>query len=214
MIKLGSVVPAGGQTITFTSQSIVLVVPSGPNMGTITLTVPDSEIIFSTSATTAMTTFTGGMWVTTVPATFGDNIFLSGLSYLIPAGGLPGGVSPVTWKGTFGSSAPFSLQWQWGAAVYTTFSTNYNSLGVKPTHSTTIDAYHNGDQAGTPENFTADVTGGARGGGGSNFTGSLSATGCAVFVIPEYPLIGTLLAALIPLASLAFYVKIRGYSFR
>jgi hypothetical protein len=152
--------------------------------------------------------------VTTVPSTFGDNIFLSGLSYLVPAGGLPGGVNPVTWKGTFSSSAPFSLQWQWGAAVYTTFSTNYNSLGVKPTHSTTIDAYHNGDQAGTPENFKADVTGGARGGGGSNFTGSLSATGCAVFVIPEFPIVGTLLAALIPLASLAVYVKVRGYNLR
>ena len=34
----------------------------------------------------------------------------------------------------------------------------------------------NGDQAGTPENVKQYVVGGARGGGGSNFTGSYSST--------------------------------------
>jgi hypothetical protein len=40
--------------------------------------------------------------------------------------------------------------------------------------------YKNSDHAGTPENFKASVTGGATGGGGSNFTGSYSATGSCV----------------------------------
>jgi hypothetical protein len=36
--------------------------------------------------------------------------------------------------------------------------------------------YNNSDQAGTPENFKQFVIGGARGGGGSNYTGSYSGT--------------------------------------
>jgi len=41
--------------------------------------------------------------------------------------------------------------------------------------------YKNSDHAGTPENFKTFVVGGATGGGGSNFTGSYSATGsCAL----------------------------------
>jgi hypothetical protein len=69
--------------------------------------------------------------------------------------------------------------WQWAAAVYTPPfpTTDNNALGVKPTDSTTLTAlYPNGDHAGTPENFKADVTAGATGGGGSNFTGSYSGT--------------------------------------
>ena len=48
---------------------------------------------------------------------------------------------------------------------------------VKPVDSNSASQYHNSDHAGTPENFKSFVTGGARGGGGSNFTGSYSATG-------------------------------------
>ncbi len=93
-------------------------------------------------------------------------------------GGLPGGINPVTWMGTLRATAsvPLTVQWLWAAAVYTKFSTNYNSLGVKATDDNHFPPYQNYDQAGTPENFKSFVTGGARGGGGSNFTGSLSAT--------------------------------------
>lgn len=69
------------------------------------------------------------------------------------------------------------MQWQWAAAVYTQFSTNLNSLGVKALHSADLDQYPNGDQAGTPENDKQFATGGARGGGGANATGSYSSTG-------------------------------------
>jgi hypothetical protein len=72
-----------------------------------------------------------------------------------------------------------SLSWQWAAAVYRKVTDEYNELEVKPAHSTSVDQYHNGNRAGTPENrtFQRSVTGGARGGGGSNFTGTYSATG-------------------------------------
>src|SRR5438876_11122063 len=48
-------------------------------------------------------------------------------------------------------------------------------LAVKPVDDTKASQYKNSDHAGTPENLKTFVTGGARGGGGSNFTGSLSA---------------------------------------
>jgi hypothetical protein len=158
-----------GLTLFFTGQTIT--------SNDFTVSVPDSEVIFSSSATSATTTFdtTNNMWVTTVPLGFGDDIFLSGLAYQVPPGGLPGGENPVTWSGTISGSSPFSIQWKWGAAVYTSFS-DYNSIGVKPVHSTSLDAYNNGDMAGTPENEKNFVIGGARGGGGSNWTGSWSAT--------------------------------------
>jgi hypothetical protein len=73
------------------------------------------------------------------------------------------------------------VNWQWGAAAYTSFSMAYNSLGVKPVDDNKASQYKNSDHAGTPENFKTFVVGGARGGGGSNFTGSYSGTGsCAL----------------------------------
>jgi hypothetical protein len=169
---------SSGGTITFTGQTITF--------GSTTVPVRDATITFSPSATTATTVFNVPelRWETTVPAKFGDNVFLSGLGFHVPAGGLPGGINPVTWSGNFSTSPGISLNWQWGAAVYGEAFTNggvleYEYLKVKPVHSTSLDAYHNGDQAGTPENPLVKhaVTGGARGGGGSNFTGSYSATG-------------------------------------
>lgn len=185
VVKLKSPSPVTSPlAIHFSQQNITLSLPNG---GTITLKVPDSEVIYSPNATSATTVFdtASNTWVTTVPASFSDNVFLAGLAYQVNVpGGLPGGIDPVTWSGIFSSSAPFSVAWQWAAAVYTSFSSNYNVLGVKPTHSTTLDAYHNGDQAGTPENFTTYVTGGARGGSGSNYTGSYSATATAIASFP------------------------------
>jgi len=39
-----------------------------------------------------------------------------------------------------------------GGSPYKTFTTESNELEIKPLHSTTPDKYHDGDQAGTPEN--------------------------------------------------------------
>jgi hypothetical protein len=175
VMKLSGPAPSGGTHIFFTGQTITF------KAGGVTYTLhpPDSEVIYSTTATKATTVFSGGGFITTVPAGFGDNVFLSGLAFKVPVS-LPGGINPVTWSGTISGSVKQSIQWQWGAAVYTHFTTDYNSLMIKPTHSTHLDSYPNGDQAGTPECFfKAYVTGGARGGGGSNFTGSYSGTGSA-----------------------------------
>jgi hypothetical protein len=109
---------------------------------------------------------------------------VSGLSIPVP-GGLPGGISPVDWTGSFGvspSSPGVQIQWQWGAAVCSKFTTNYNALGIKAGHQTACGP-SDGDHAGTPEGANSSdvpwknyVVGGARGGGGSNWTGSWSST--------------------------------------
>lgn len=184
-----------GSTITFTA--------NGTNY---VLNPPTGIIKFSSAVAKATTVYYSGnnTWITMVPVGFSDNIFLTGLEYQVPAGGLPGGIKPVTFSGIFSSNVDLWVQWQWAAAVYTSFDT-YNKLGVKPLHSTSLDNYNNGDQAGTPENFKAYVTGGATGGGGSNWTGSYSGTlKCQSFPtpIPEFPTIALPVAAIIALIYL------------
>jgi hypothetical protein len=136
----------------------------------------NGTITFSPTATTATLSFNGSEWVETVPSSFGDNVFLTGVPFQVPAGGLPGGINPVSWQIHETPIAGISVSWQWAAAVYTQFSTDLNAIGVKPLHSSNLDQYPSGDQAGTPENERQYVIGGARGGGGSNFTGSYSST--------------------------------------
>jgi len=169
-------IPSTGTAVTFTNSTISFTA-NGVNYN---LAVPNSTITFSASATCATVSFdtVNNQWDVTVPVSGSDEIFLSGLAFPVPAAGLPGGINNVTWSGTVGTNVSgIDMQWKWGAAVYTSFSTDYNSLDVKPTHQSAC-AYNNGDHAGTPENagFQSSVVGGARGGGGSNFTGSWSGT--------------------------------------
>jgi len=92
----------------------------------------------------------------------------------------------VKWSASFTTDTPgVTMNWQWAAAVYTSFDTDSNNLGVKPVDDNHASVYQNSDHAGTPENFETFVTGGATGGGGSNFTGSYSGTGSpAITVAP------------------------------
>ena len=141
------------------------------------LSVPNTQITFDPNATTATAAFINSMWVVTTPPNTSGNDFLSGLAFTVPSGGLPGGISPVTWSGYFRTDTPgITLQWQWAAAVYSSFSSDYTTLGVKAVDDNHLPPYQNSDHAGTPESFTQYVIGGARGGGGSNFTGSYSGT--------------------------------------
>jgi hypothetical protein len=141
-----------------------------------TLAVPDATVIFD-SVSCAFTTCDGaGRWTTVAPKSgLAGNTFLSGFAYKLPQA-LPGGVKPVTWSGSFTTDTPgVTLQWKWAAAVYTQLQSPCTQ--VKSTDDTSHDcAYQNSDHAGTPENSKPYVIGGARGGGGSNWTGSLSGT--------------------------------------
>lgn len=165
----------GATPVTFTmTNSQVSFAGAVPNP----LNLPNVSVTFSPTATLSTTTFNSGTntWTTLVPNNLSGNTFLDGFGFTVPAGGLPGGINPVAWSGHFFTDTPgTTLQWQWAAAVYTNFSSNLNALDVKPIDANTPD-WPNSDHAGTPEEFTDFVTGGARGGGGSNFTGSYSAT--------------------------------------
>jgi hypothetical protein len=88
---------------------------------------------------------------------------------------LPGNVSPVTWQGRFSTDKPgFSVSWKWGAAVYMQFSALNGLLGLKPVDDAKASSFKNPDLAGTPESFKQYVTAGARGTGGTSYTGEYS----------------------------------------
>ncbi|HEX4493071.1 MAG TPA: hypothetical protein VH914_17830 [Acidimicrobiia bacterium] len=159
----------GGQ-VTFSDNGTDYVVP-----------IPDATITFSPATAQASVTFKGKHWSTDVPAGFGDNVFLSGAAFSVPAGGLSGSISPVTWTTQILSDNPnVTIEWQWAAAVFGGLS-GYNHMGVKPLHSATLDKYPNGDEAGTPETNANFSTGGARGYGDGDGHGSNTASAtCAL----------------------------------
>jgi hypothetical protein len=161
-------------TIFFTGQTV-----SSANF---TTSLPDSSVTLDPAATTATTTYANGVWTTHVPSSgLAGNDFLSGGPYIVPGSGLPGGINPVTWRGVVSTNTHgLKLNWKWGAAIYTAFSGDASQLGVKPTDDNKASQYKNSDHAGTPENFKGFVTGGATGGGGSNYTGGWSGTASVV----------------------------------
>lgn len=177
--------PSGQSATVFFENQAITFTANGFTYNTANASMPDAQVTIDPSATQAQTTFDTSTrtWKTVTPPNTAGNIFLSGYSFAQflfgQSGGLPGGINPVTWMGTLRAlaSVPLTVNWQWAAAVYTPpFSTDNNALGVKPVDDNQASQYKNSDHAGTPENFKSSVTGGARGGGGSNYTGSLSAT--------------------------------------
>jgi len=121
--------------------------------------------------------------MTIVPVKGSDEILLSALGIKAPAD-VKG--ATVIWTANFSANVSgISINWKAGSAVYTTDMTNYNANGVKPTHSNAC-LYNNSDHAGTPENKKQFLTGGAAGGGGSNYTGSWSGT-ASVKLCPPPP---------------------------
>jgi serine protease AprX len=137
------------------------------------LIVPPAVITFDPAAVRVTSSYdaVNDMWVTTVPSKVGGDKFLSGLTFQVPVD-LPGGIGPVTWSGRFVTDSPgVKVSWKWAAAVYANLASDYNSLGIKPCDDSKASIYLNSDQAGTPETHKLFVIGGARGGGGSNYTG-------------------------------------------
>jgi hypothetical protein len=191
-----SSINAGGATTPFTIYAKNQVVTFDDGGTTYNITIPDAQVTVNPSGG-ASTNFDtpSNTWQTAVQNSSNDP-FLSGLGWQVPGTGLPGGINPVSWTADFfASTGGISMQWQWSAAVYTTFTTDLNAVGVSP-----IDGAGGYSQSGTPGNFTDFVTGGARGGGGSNFTGSNSGT--ASVTLPVIPAPGALaLLAIAPIVG-------------
>ena len=139
------------------------------------LNLPETSIRYSataTQATLAPRTTATDPWDITVPTGYHGNVFVGGYGYLVPST-IPGGTHPVVWSGTYtGSVTGLTFQWKWAAAVYTQFDPV--TPCVKLVDGDRFNPYHNADHAGTPECLKSYVIGGARGGGGSNWTGSYS----------------------------------------
>jgi hypothetical protein len=147
------------------------------NLMTVNQPLPDAHITINPNVGIASTTFdsVNNVWTTTIPFDVDDNAFLTGTPWLVPAGGIPGDVEPVTVCGTFASDVTnIDIGWRWAAAAYSSFGSDDNVLGVKPMDSDRDNPSTNRDLAGTPENYKQFVIPGARGKGGKNFIGSYS----------------------------------------
>jgi len=147
---------------------------------TYSYSVPDCDIVFAANCTQASSSYDGTKWTTTLPTSGDDEIFLAGCS--IPSNPDFANARSVCWQGNFTCNTPgVTFNWQWGAACYNNSQSQYGSLGVKASHQTPCGYDRNsGDHAGTPESLKSYCVGGGTGGGGSNWTGSWSATGfCA-----------------------------------
>ena len=138
--------------------------------------VPDAELTIDSNISTATSSFVGNKWVTVAPRNASGNYFISGIAYLTPEM-IPGGMHNINWCGTFTSTdAAAKLNWKWAAAVYTTFTNDFTSIGAKASDDNHYLPYQNSDHAGSPENYKQYVIAGATGGGGSNYTGGYSGT--------------------------------------
>ncbi len=137
--------------------------------------LPDGTLVFDSSgSSTPTTTFSGGKWTTTInPKNLSDEIFFDGAAIPVTASIAAGAKADLTYN-TVASVQGISFNWQWSAAVYTFWPTDWNQALILPFHG-------NGLHAGTPQNTTVQksLIQGPRGGGGSNYTGSWSATGSA-----------------------------------
>ena len=139
-----------------------------------TLAAPDSRIRFDAAVRTASTRFINNIWETAVPRNFDDDVFMGGLSYLVPLN-LPGNIRNVRWSADIKIDKDISFKWKWAAAVYTNFAANAG-IHVKPISGKEDNPYQNSDDAGTPQNFKEFAVAGATGKGkdDKDYTGSFS----------------------------------------
>jgi hypothetical protein len=138
--------------------------------------VPNGVIVLTPGATSAAASFdpNDNDWDVSAPTGGAGNVFMGGVAMPVTSS-IPGGIKNVTWSASFWSdTAGVTVNWRWSAAVYQSFSTDNNALGVKPVDNNSLSAYKNGDHAGTPEAYKSFDTAGALGGGGNNYTGNLT----------------------------------------
>lgn len=176
--KLSGPVPSTPFTVDLINSQITFT-STDPSHTAIVVNAPNAAITFGPSGTIASTSFSSGAWNTTAAYNASGNVFLDAVAFKIPTGISIKGANPVTWTASFSTNAssPFKLNWAWAAAAYSSSCTNmgststYGSLNVQPAD--------NSIHAGTPNTcgpISHYLEPGARGGGGSNWTGSLSGT--------------------------------------
>jgi len=153
-------------TVDFTDVTLVV--------NTTSYALPNGQVVFNPAVSTPSTVVNAdGSWTTTVNPTFKSDIFFDGQALPVDSNmenGGHGNTNSTLSFSTNSSDSALKFQWQWGAAVYTSWPGNA-AADIEPVHAN--------QQAGAPLNTAvqADLIQGPRGGGGSNFTGSWSGTG-------------------------------------
>ena len=103
---------------------------------------------------------------------------MGGLNYQVPVN-FPGSITNIRWSATITiDKAGIRPTWKWAAAVYTSLGA-HSVLNIKPKNGSTQNPYPNNDLAGTPENYKSFLVSGAKGSGGTNYTGTYSSTSTA-----------------------------------
>lgn len=136
--------------------------------------LPDALMIFDPAAPSEIATSydqTRNLWTTVVnPRKLSNEIFVTGAAIPVTPEIAAGTKATVSFA-VNSQASPLSFPWQWSAAVYTAWPGDWNAAKVQPYHG----SYHSG--APTNSETQLSLIAGPRGGGGSNFTGSWSATG-------------------------------------
>jgi hypothetical protein len=154
-------------TLYFTGVTLVV--------NTTSYALPSGEIVFMPGVSTPTTVVNSdGSWTTTVSPTTSGDIFIVGGAIPVDSNlenGGHGNTNSTLSFTTSSNDSTLDFQWQWGAAVYTSWPGNA-AADIEPVQA-------NGLQPGAPQNpaVQQDLIQGPRGGGGSNFTGSWSGTG-------------------------------------
>jgi hypothetical protein len=151
--------------------------------------VPDTIISFdATDVANSFYDESNATWRVSVPVGYMGNILLGGAAIPLPYG-LPGGIKGVKWSGRFSSpTSGLTASWKWAAAAYRLFDDDPNALQIKAIDGSKSNLWANADVAGTPEgrnvtgSFKSFLIAGARGSGGSNYTGSYS--GAVKVIVP------------------------------
>jgi hypothetical protein len=144
--------------------------------------MPSGMVIFDPAASwTGTTRFTPsagtpGTWTTTInPNNISDENFFVGAAIPVDMHIAGGGQATIQFT-TQTNDTDLSFSWQWSAAAYTYWPSDWNMALIQPYHGNGPTGSQHAD---TPDNTQVQksLIQGPRGGGGSNFTGSWSATG-------------------------------------
>ncbi len=167
-----STLPSSGVVNFYVTNSVITFTANSQQY---TINVPNAHIRFASNISNSTTQFLNNTWETMAPLSATGNIFLTGHAYQVPVS-LPGSISNVTWTATIRSDrAGVSSVWKWSAATYSSFAANA-SIQVKSRDGLLTTSYLNLDNAGAPQNFKAQLVSGARGTGGTNYTGTYTST--------------------------------------
>jgi len=146
------------------------------------VSVPNAVVTFNSSSQSsgAKTSYdlASSRWSTSVAKTgLTGNTFVTGIAFAVPSN-FSTGIQNVAWSTSFSTDTPgITLQWQWAAAVYSSFSSTYATASPLNTNLLAVNAedgsanMYGTDSAGTPEAYRTALLFGATGGGGTNYTG-------------------------------------------